>query len=428
MPRVTKKRRALAAAAAVLLVGAGGDRFEAARTFEAAKVLPAEIRQGPHHRVADLVKADAFYLQFQLTSDFGELDVEGQTLLRTRVAEIDALARLSEVSKGEVFAAAAGGAVLKIGKGVVSAVEDPVATAKGIGGGIKRLGVNLGRKAKRAADSVTKDDRKPEGPERSKERKALDAAGGAANSVFGVNGAARRWAQKLGVDPYSTNPLLHDALVQVGKIDAAGSILTRIALPIPMVISTTATVGGLVWEADPEEVRKVNEGRLAELGVSKEVASRYLINGNYTLTSQARFIAALDAVKSAGCADYVDSASEAEDEREALFFVESAEMLEALHRDDPVTSILPDSRAMVARTATGAVALVPFDWLRWTAALKKAGSEMATRARRELGASHLETRLTGTATPAARAGLAAVGWTLKEGVAVPVGSVVASPD
>src|SRR5262249_32664931 len=152
----------------------------------------------------------------------------------------------------------AGGAVLNVGKSVAHVVTDPVGTAEGVGEGVKRVGVNLGRKAKRAADSATKDDKKPEAPPQSTEEKALDAAGGAANSVLGVNSAARRWAQKLNVDPYTTNPVLHKALVDVGKIDSAGSIVTKVVIPGSGLVTATATVGNLVWSADPEEVRKTN--------------------------------------------------------------------------------------------------------------------------------------------------------------------------
>jgi hypothetical protein len=396
---------------------AAGPAFEAPPTLQASKILPAQLLKGPHHTVAEQVAVEGFYEQFHIVSDFGELDASGRSVLETRVSEVDALARLAEVSKGEVFAKAAGNAVLSIGKGVASVVKDPEGTAKGIGKGLKRFGTNLGRKAKRAADSVTEDDKKPDDPDRTKQDKALDAAGGAANSVLGVNGAARRWAQKLGVDPYTTNPILHKALVDVGKVDAAGSIVTRVAVPIAAVATTTATVGGLVWGADPEELRKTNEGRLAELGAPKAVASRFLANGNYTLTTQTRLIAALFAVKADGGADYVDAASDAGDERDALFFVESAEMLARLHQSTPVTSILKDSRAMVARTGTRAVALLPFDRVHWTESLDKSSREIAVRARQELGAARLEMRIGGTSTAAAKAGLRAAGWAVTDGVA-----------
>jgi hypothetical protein len=233
----------------------------------------------------------------------------------------------------------------------------------------------------------------------------------------GVNGAARKWAQKLNVDPYTTNPVLHDALVSVGKIDSAGSIAAKVVVPIPMVVSTTATVGGLVWGADPEEVRKVNEARLVELGVAKDAAGRFLKAPHFTLTNQTRFISALHAVKVKGCADYVAAATESTDEREALFFVESAELLAGLHKKQAVSSILEDSRAAVAKTADGrAVALLPFDYLRWTERLAKSAPEIAERARQELAAKSLEAQLTGTASAAAKAGLEKAGWKVKEGV------------
>lgn len=401
-------------AAALCLAAAPG--FEPEQTFQASKILPAKIAKGPHHTVDETVKADGYYQEFHIKSPYGEMDAEGRTVLHTRVAEMDALARLSEVSKGEVFAKAAGGAVLNVGKGVAAAVTKPEETVKGIGAGVKRFGTNLGRKSKRAADSATKDDKKPEGEEKKTEDKALDAAGGAANSVFGINGAARKWAQKLGVDPYTSNPVLHKALVDVGKIDSAGSIISKVAVPVPMVVSGTAKVGNLVWSADPEALRKTNETRLTELGASKQVASGFLINGNFTLTSQTRLIAALHAVKPKGAADYIDAAAEAEDERDALFFVESAEMLAGMHKTDPVTQILTDSRAMVAKTGTRVVVLLPVDWMRWTEALQKGGQEIAGRAKQELGATALEVHISGAGTPAAKEGLGAYGWTVKERV------------
>ena len=402
--------------AVALMLAAAVPAFEPAPTFQASKILPADLLKGPHHTVSEAVTAEGVYQVFEIVSDFGNIEAEGRTVLRTRVYEVDALARLSEVSKGEIFAKAAGGAVLGVGKGVVSVVKDPEGTAKGIGGGIKRFGVNLGRKAKRTADSVTKDDKKADDHDESSRDKALDTAGGAANSVLGVNGAARRWAQKLGVDPYTTNPVLHKALVDVGKIDTAASIATKIVLPVPVLVSGTATVGGLVWSKDPEELRKINEARLAELGVSKAGASRYLVNGNYTLTMQTRLIAALHEVKVKGCADYIDSAADADDEREALFFVESAEMLAGMNKTEPVSTLITDSRGVVAKTGTRAVALLPVDWVRWTEEIQRVTTEFAERARRELGATALEMRITGTATVAAKAGLRSEGWTVKDHV------------
>jgi len=405
-------RRTLLLAAVASVALAQG--YEAAPTFKASEVLPPSLLKGPHFQVKESVPTTGYFHDFEVTSDYGDVSAEGRALLRMRVHEIDALARLDEVSKTEVFMKAAGTSVLNVGKGVASVVTNPEATAKGIGGGIKRFGVNLGRKAKRAADSATHDDKKAGDSGESTSDKALDAAGGAANSVLGVNGAARKWARKLGVDPYSTNPVLHKALVDVGRIDTAGSIATKIILPVPVLVSGTATIGDLVWSKDPEELRKINEARLTEIGVSKEGASRYLVNGNYTLTMQTRLIAALHAVKVKGCADYIDTAADAEDEREALFFVESAEWLASMNKTEPVSALLGDSRGIVAKRGTRAVALLPVDWVRWTEEIQRITTESAARAREELAVTSLEMRITGTATAAAKTGLRAEGWTVKE--------------
>ncbi len=409
------KRATLPALAVSLSLVAQAGGFETATSFQASKILAPEFVKGPYHTVAEAVPAEDYYLRFHIVSNYGDFDAEGRTMLRVRLSEVDALARLDEVSKTEVFVKAAGGAFLNIGKGVVSAVKDPEATVKGIGSGIKRLGVNLGRVSKRAVQSATADKKEEEAEPKSTAARTGAAAGGAALSILGVNGAARRWAQKLGVDPYTTNAVLHDALVSIGKIDAAGGISAKIVVPLPMIVSTTATVGGLVWGKDPEEVRKINEQRLSEIGVSKDDAGRFFANPNFTLTSQTRFVAALHAVKVKGSVDYVAVASGAEDERDALFFVESVELLQGLDATRPVSEILVDSRAVVARTEKGAVVLLPFDYLRWTEWLAESSRDIAARARREMDARALEVHLSGTATEAAKAGLAASGYRVVEG-------------
>jgi hypothetical protein len=99
------------------------------------------------------------------------------------------------------------------------------------------------------------------------------------------------------------------------------------------------------------------------LGVSEEIAAKFLQNDAFTLTEQTRFVSALQAVKAKGLADYVDAAHEAKTPREALFFVESAEMLKRQHGEGAVHSVLTDSRAMVGLSGGRAVALLPLDYL-----------------------------------------------------------------
>ena len=239
-------------------------------------------------------------------------------MLLMRLHEVGAIAQLDEVSKSEVFLKAAGTSVLNVGKGVASVVKDPEATAKGMGEGVKRFGTNLGRKAKRttdkAVDSATSDKKDESG--KSTTDKAAETGVSVANSVLGVNAAARKWAQKVGADPYTSNPILKKALVDLGQIDAAGGMAAKIVVPIPPIVSGTATAGKLVWAKDPEALLKGNEQKLRDMGVGADVIKQLYLSKGFTLTLHTALAGSLREVNVPGCADYVATAAEADAERE----------------------------------------------------------------------------------------------------------------
>jgi hypothetical protein len=384
--------------------------YETPPTFKASAILPANRVKGPLFTVNETVKNDGFLNNFKITTpEFGNYDVQGKTMLLVRLQEIAALGELQKVSKSEVFLKSAGTAVVNVGKGVGQAVTNPGETVKGVGAGVKRFGVNLGRKSKAAADSVTDDDK--EGGDKSTE----EVAEGAAYSIFGVTGAQRRWAQKVGVDPYSSNKVLRDALQGIGKVDAAGGLAAKIVVPIPMVVSATASVSNLVWGKDPQELQKILEKQVAELGASKEVGDAFFKNKAMTPTHWVRIVTALYAVKAKGSADYIDTAAGAKSEREAVFLSESAYMLQKLHAQSPVEAILQDTRVMVAKTKDGrAIALLPGDYMPWTERLANGAKEIGERTQKELGAGKREIWIQGELSPKAKQELKTVGWAFRE--------------
>ena len=413
--KATATRVAVLACAAVA-TAAG---YEGPRTFQASEVLtPAQIK-GPHFVVQPEVPTEGYFHVFQLKTDFGAIEAEGRGMLQMRELETKAIAQLNEVSKSDVFLKAAGASVANVGKGVAAAASDPEATAKGVGSGVKKFGTNLGRKTKRAADqtaeAVKGDDKPQEGASKSTTEKAAETGTGIASSALGVNRGARKWAQKVGVDPYTTNPVLKKMLADFGKVDAAGGLTAKIVVPIPMVVSGTATVGNLVWGKDPEELMKVNEAKLKQIGVGDAVIKQLYLSKGFTLSYMTQLAHSLAAVNVKGCADYVATAAEADTERETAFFVESAAMLERTHAKAGVTQILTDSRAIVAKTKDGrATVLLPVDWARWTEPFDKASAEVAQRAKAELGASKLELQTTGRVSDTAKKELAARGFTVLE--------------
>jgi hypothetical protein len=126
-----------------------------------------------------------------------------------------------------------------------------------------------------------------------------------AYSVLGVNAAARTWAQKVGVDPYTTNPILKKALTDIGQIDKAGGIAAKVVVPVPMVVSGTASVGNLVWAKDPEELLKINEQKFKELGAGADTIKALYLSKGFSLSLHTRFATSLHEVRVPGCGDYV---------------------------------------------------------------------------------------------------------------------------
>lgn len=403
-------RWVVVAALAALAGGARGvalqEPDETPPVVTAASLLTSAQLKGPSHQTTG-VTTEGFFHTFTMTAPSGTFEAAGLSQVPVVIKEIEAIVTLQDVSKTKVFLESAGRSVVNVGEGAVSAVKDPVETAKNLGAGIKRFGVNLSRRSERAVESATD---KSEGESEGEQENAAESAG---KAVLGVNGAMRQWARKVGVDPYTTNKVLLQTLEGIAKVDAAGSIATKVALPIPQVVGMTSTVGDIVWGKDPEAVRKLNEQGLREIKVPDTVADAFFRNKAYTLTMQTRLVAALRGVNVAGRDDYVQTAATAKRWREALFYVESTEMLARHHQRRPVTRLLGDSRALVTVDAGGnGAALLPLDWLGDTTSTRAALADIGARARQELKATRLTMLLTGQASPRMSKALSAAGWTV----------------
>ena len=182
---------------------------EAPPRFTASGLLTLEVAKGPHYRVDEDFPRSVIFTSSVSRPISVRSRLSAAAFLRFAFRN-SALAAWQDVSKTEVFLSAAGKSVVKIGQGAAAVVTDPAGTVKGVGAGIKRFGVNLGRRTERAVSSSG--DTTDTG----------NAGSAAANSVLGVSAAVRRWAQKVGADPYTTNTVLQKALADVAKVDAAG--------------------------------------------------------------------------------------------------------------------------------------------------------------------------------------------------------------
>ena len=411
---------------AILLLAAAAAAaadYETPPTLHAGDVLAADVVRGDHHAVDDEVTSDGFMNSFAITSDFGEFTAYGERTLILRLHEIAALGELSDLSKSEVFIDAVGEGALRSLKGLQQIATNPVETAKGLPDGVNRFFKRVKHTTKQGVDSakglVDDDAKEGEGADSaaagdapSTTEKAKETTTAYAKKYFGVGAAQRRWAQKLEVDPYTSNEVLQKALADVAKVDAAGRFATRLA-PIPRIPGAkyANTVTALVWTREPWEVVEENSKALLAAGATQEMIQGFFANVAFSPTLQTAFVQAILGLgKVENLSRALEQAQGAESEDEARFFVQGAAMLRWFHeRQSPVTGLLAaGERVFVAKAADGrVVVLLPVDLLFWTRELGDATARMTPDLEK---ADRREIWLAGELSDAARRGLEEHGW------------------
>ena len=101
--------------------------FEELPELNASEILKPELLKGPHYVVRDPVPTASGMNQFTIDSDFGVFEADGNEMLLQRLKEIDAIAKLRDVSRTDEFK-----------KSLVAAAKSPLNSAKNIARGIRR--------------------------------------------------------------------------------------------------------------------------------------------------------------------------------------------------------------------------------------------------------------------------------------------------
>jgi len=282
----------------------------------------------------------------------------------------------------------------------------------------------VGKKAKDTAEkgkeAVKDDDKAPASPgapeSKSAAATAADATGDAAKSVLGVSAGRRRWAKELGVDPYTSNPVLGAALDKVGQIDAAGRFATKL-VPGVGALSMVANVNALVYAKSPDELLKYNEEHFKAMGATAAQIKALRGNKNIRLGVETRIVAALDALS--GVADraaFLGRAAAVDSEAGGLYYATSAEMLARFHAASPLARLVPAQGAAVALTKDGRlVHLVPADYVPWTQPVAQAVGVAVQRAKEDFATAKPEVWITGDASARTSKELAARGWKIEAG-------------
>jgi hypothetical protein len=227
------------------------------------------LLKGPHYAVRDPVPTASGMNQFTIDSDFGVFEADGNEMLLQRLKEIDAIARLREVSRTDEFKKSLVAAAKSPLNSAKSIARDPAQAISNVPKGIMKF---LGR-AKQTVQNVGKGGNDDLGD------------GSRMKGAIGYSDKKRKIALQMGIDPYSTNTVLQKDLDDVAwALWAGGFAFSAATFPISgpigaalTVTNLNSTVEELLREKSPEELEQINRSTSVPWA-----AVRVTSNGSFT--------------------------------------------------------------------------------------------------------------------------------------------------
>src|SRR5213596_3418422 len=202
--------------------------FEELPELKASEILKPELLKGPHYVIRDPVPTGSGMNQFTIDSDFGLFGADGNQMLLQRLKEIDAIARLREVSRTDEFKKSLVAAAKSPLNSARNIARDPAQAISNVPKGVMKF---LGR-AKQTVEKVGKGGGEDDG------------GGNRMKDAIGYSDKKRKIALQMGIDPYSTNTVLQKQLDDVAWASWAGGFtFSVVTFPIsgPMGAALTVT-------------------------------------------------------------------------------------------------------------------------------------------------------------------------------------------
>ncbi|MGB5984580.1 MAG: hypothetical protein WBG37_04680, partial [Desulfobacterales bacterium] len=167
-----------------------------------------------------------------------------------------------------------------------------------------------------------------------------------------------------------------------------------------------------VWDTPPGDLRVQNEQILLGLGADPQSVDRFLRHPWYSLTLQSRLTRSLERMpRTEGRADLMPLALSVRSFDQARFVVDSVAMLADCHQSRQPISRLEVAGTVWGHTARGIVVAAPAEGISWSADLNRFARRDEFKA-----APQRLLLVRGNVTAKARQELAALGWTVEEGV------------
>ena len=386
--------------------------FEELPELKASEILKPELLEGPHYVVRDPVPTASGMNQFTIDSDFGVFEADGNEMLLQRLKEIDAIAKLRDVSRTDEFKKSLVAAAKSPLNSAKNIARDPAQAISNVPKGIMKF---LGR-AKETVKNVGKGGGEDEGE------------GSRMKDAIGYSDKKRQIALQMGIDLYSTNTVLQKELDDVAWASWAGGFTFSVASapisgPIGGALTVTnlnSTVEELLREKSPSELEQINRSTFRAMGASASDTERILHGGAFTPTQSTTFAVNLKSLKGvANRGAFVKvAAQKSTTEADALFCVHTAALMNQIHEKTPIARIamLHDFPICVAKDGTIVVAL-QWDYAAWTsgaAAFTNDVQQLATQSGKN---TNVLIALSGQVSPRLRQELETRGFTVHDRLA-----------
>ncbi|PYK27488.1 MAG: hypothetical protein DME52_03945 [Verrucomicrobia bacterium] len=383
--------------------------FEELPELKASEILKPELLKGPHYVVRDPVATASGMNQFTIDSDFGLFEADGNEMLLQRLKEIDAIARLRDVSRTDAFKKSLVAAAKSPLNSAKNIARDPAQAISNVPKGIMKF---LGR-AKETVQNVGKGSGEDEGE------------GSRLKDVMGYSDKKRKIALQMGIDPYSTNTVLQKELDDVAWASWAGGFTFSVATfpvsgPIGAALTVTnlnSTVDQLLREKSPSELEQINRATFRAMGASASDIERILHGGAFTPTQSTTFAVNLKSLKGvANRGAFVKiAAQKSTTEADALFCVHTAALMNQIHEKIPIARItmLHDFPICVAKDGTIVVAL-QWDYAAWTSGAGSFTNDVQKLAAQSGKTPNVFVALSGQVSPRLRQELEMRGFTLHD--------------
>ncbi len=343
-------------------------QFQPEPVLQAKDLVATELLKGPHYTVDTRVPVKDFLARFTIRSDYGTFDAHGIHMFQIRVREVYALTQLSQMSQTKEFAEAAAQAVARPVTSAVNMIVNPVQTVEGLPGGVSRLfgRIELGAESIAAAATA---------PSQSSEQQVASVServGTITVDALGYEKERRDLAKSLGVDPYTTNPVLAKKLDDIARVMFSGRFVIQTAMtvlvPGSTVMSAVSITNSSIYDTPPGDLINNANAIFAATGASPAQVGALMKNKQYSvsvLTDLALGVRRLQSVN--GVASVVGFAAIARTQDETRFVTAAVNMLARYHESTEPLAAVTAPGPLLGRGVSGRLVVpAPVDYVAWT--------------------------------------------------------------